>query len=156
MIVYSNLRVLPRAKAQHRFWIVICLIFSATFLSFGCSILPLNSERTAMLTVGAFSKAELSLRTAAEARADELAPMELQRAKEKLEQARKAMAAGRNTESRRLAEAADVEAELAEAKAEAEITRLAADYIRRRGDVLRRELEGDAMRGSATETSRNR
>ena len=155
-IIYSNLRMIPRAKAQHRFWIVICLIFSATFLSFGCSILPLNSERTAKPTVGAFSKAELSLRTAAEARADELAPMDLQRAKEKLEQARKAMAAGRNTEARRLAEAADVEAELAEAKAEAEIMRLAADYIRRRGDVLRQELEGDAKRGSATETSRGR
>ena len=155
-IIYSNLRMIPRAKAQHRFWIVICLIFSATSLSFGCSILPLNSERTAMPTVGAFSKAELSLRTAAEARADELAPMDLQRAKEKLEHARKAMAAGRNTEARRLAEAADVEAELAEAKAEAEIMRLAADYIRRRGDVLRQELEGDAKRGSAAETSRGR
>ena len=155
-IVYSNSRMIPRARARHRFWTVICLIFSATFLSFGCSILPLNSERTAMPTVGAFSKAELSLRTAAEARADELAPMDLQRAKEKLEHARRAMAAGRNTEARRLAEAADVEAELAQAKAEAEIMRLAADYIRRRGDVLRQELEGDAKRGSATETSRGR
>jgi hypothetical protein len=93
---------------------------------------------------------------AAEARADELAPMDLQRAKEKLEQARAAMAAGRNIEARRLAEAADVEAELAEANAEAEIMRLAADYIRRRGDVLRQELEGDAKRESATETSRGR
>ena len=155
-IVYSNSRMIPRARARPRFWTVICLIFSATFLSFGCSILPLNSERTAMPTVGAFSKAELSLRKAAEARADELAPMDLQRAKEKLEHARKAMAAGRNTEARRLAEAADVEAELAEARAEAEIMRLAADYIRRRGDVLRQELEGDAKRGSATETSRGR
>ena len=155
-IVYSNLRVIPRAKAQHRFWIVICLIFSATFLSSGCSILPLNSGRTTMPTVGVFSKAELSLRTAAEARADELAPMDLQRAKEKLDHARIALAAGRDTEARRLAEAADVEAELAQAKAEAEIMRLAADYIRRRGDVLRQELEGDAKRGSAAETSRGR
>jgi multidrug efflux pump subunit AcrA (membrane-fusion protein) len=155
-IVYSNLRMIPRAKAQHRFWIVICLIFSETFLSFVCSILPLNSGRAAVPAVSAFSKAELSLRTAAEARADELAPLDLQRAKEKLEHARKAMAAGRDTEARRLAEAADVEAELAQAKAEAEITRLAADYIRRRGDVLRQELEGDAMRGSATEMSRGR
>ena len=151
-IFYSNLRIIPRAKAQHRFWIVICLIFSATFLSFGCSILPLNSERTAMPTVGAFSKAELSLRTAAEARADELAPMDLQRAKEKLDQARIAMAAGRDTEARRLAEAADVEAELAQAKAEAEITRLAADQLRLRGDALRQEMEGAARRQSATET----
>jgi multidrug efflux pump subunit AcrA (membrane-fusion protein) len=149
-IVYSNLRVIPRAKAQHRFWIVICLIFSATILSFGCSILPLNSGRTSMPTVGAFSKAELSLRTAAEARADELAPMDLQRAKEKLDHARIALAAGRDTEARRLAEAADVEAELAQAKAEAEIIRLAADQLRLRGDALRQEMEGAAKRGSAT------
>jgi multidrug efflux pump subunit AcrA (membrane-fusion protein) len=154
-IFYINLRMSPRAKAQHRFWMVICLIFSAAFLSFGCSILPLTSERTAMPAVGAFSKAELRLRTAAEARADELAPMDLQRAKEKLENARRAMAAGKNTEARRLAEAAEIEAELAEAKAEAEITRFAAEYIRRRGDVLRQELEGDARRGSATDTPKN-
>ena len=105
-----------------------------------------------MPTVGAFSKAELSLRTAAEARADELAPMDLQRAKEKLDQARIAMAAGRDTEARRLAEAADVEAELAQAKAEAEIIRLAADQLRLRGDALRQEMEGAAKRRSVTET----
>jgi len=154
-ISYINMRMVPCAKAQHRFWIVICLIFSAAFLFFGCSFLPTDWARPAMPTDGAFSKAELSLRTAAEARADELAPMDLQRAKEKLENARRAMAAGRNTEARRLAEAADVEAELAQAKAEAEIMRLAADYIRRRGDVLRQELEGDAKRGSATKTARD-
>ncbi|HET9882636.1 MAG TPA: DUF4398 domain-containing protein [Candidatus Binatia bacterium] len=148
--------MIRRAKTHLPFSAFNYVIFSAAFLSFGCSILPLNSERTAKPTVGAFSKAELSLRTAAEARADELAPMDLQRAKEKLEHARKAMAAGRDTEARRLAEAADVEAELAEAKAEAEIMRLAADYIRRRGDVLRQELEGDVKRGPATETSRGR
>ena len=77
------------------------------------------------------------MRLAAEARADELAPMDLQRAKEKLEQAMTAMAAGKHTEARRLAEVANVEAELAEARAEAENTRLAADSLRRRGDALR-------------------
>jgi len=150
-IFYSNLRIIPR-EAQHRFWIVICLILSATFLFFGCSILPSDWGRPVMPTVGAFSKAELSLRTAAEARADELAPMDLQRAKEKLDQARIAMAAGRDTEARRLAEAADVEAELAQAKAEAEIIRLAADQLRLRGDALRQEMEGAAKRRSVTET----
>jgi multidrug efflux pump subunit AcrA (membrane-fusion protein) len=151
-IFYINLRMIPRAKAQHRFWMVICLIFSAALLSFGCSLLPLNSGRTAMPAIGAFSKAELSLRMAAEARSDELAPMDLQRAKEKLEQARKAMAAGRDIEARRLAEAADVEAELAQARADAEITRLAADQLRLRGDALRQEMEGAARRGSTTQT----
>jgi hypothetical protein len=155
-IFYTKAGMIRRAEPQFPSCALSYVIFSAAFLFFGCSILPLNSERTAKPTVGAFSKAELSLRTAAEARADELAPMDLQRAKEKLEHARKAMAAGRDTEARRLAEAADVEAELAEAKAEAEIMRLAADYIRRRGDVLRQELEGDVKRGPATETSRGR
>ena len=144
--------MIRRAKAQSRFRLVICLILSATLQIFGCSILSFDSGRTAKPTIEAFSKAELSLRRAAEARADELAPMDLQRAKEKLELARKAMAAGRNNDARRLAEAADVEAELAEARAEAEIARLAADNLRRRGDGLRQELEDAARRGSATET----
>jgi hypothetical protein len=147
-IFYIKSGTIRRAKRHLPFCYVI---FSAAFLFFGCSVLPLDWGRTAMPTVGAFSKAELSLRTAAEARADELAPMDLQRAKEKLENARRAMAAGRNTEARRLAEAADVEAELAQAKAEAEIMRLAADYIRRRGEGLR-EIEDAARPGSAMET----
>jgi hypothetical protein len=151
-IFYIKAVMIRGAKTHLPFCSFSYVIFSAAFLSFGCSILPLNSERTAMPTVGAFSKAELSLRTAAEARADELAPMDLQRAKEKLDQARIAMAAGRDTEARRLAEAADVEAELAQAKAEAEITRLAADQLRLRGDALRQEMEGAARRQSATET----
>jgi multidrug efflux pump subunit AcrA (membrane-fusion protein) len=137
-----------QAKTNLPFSVVICLILPAAFQFFGCS--------TGRPPIEAFSKAELRLRTAAEARADELAPMDLQRAKEKLEQARKAMAAGKNDEARRLAEAADVEAELAEARAEAEITRLAADNVRRRSDALRQELEGAATRGSATEASGGR
>ena len=150
-IFYIKAGMIRRAQTHLPFCAFSYVIFSAAFLFFGCSILPLNSERTAMPAVGAFSKAELSLRTAAEARADELAPMDLQRAKEKLENARRAMAAGRNTEARRLAEAADVEAELAQAKAEAEIMRLAADQLRLRGDALRQEIEGAARRRSATE-----
>ena len=151
-IFYIKAATIRRAKPYLPSCGFSYVIVSAAFLFFGCSILPLNWGHTAMPPVGAFSKAELSLRTAGEARADELAPMDLQRAKEKLEQAKRAMAAGRNTEARRLAEAADVEAELAQARAEAEITRLAADQLRLRGDALRQEMEGAARRGSATET----
>jgi multidrug efflux pump subunit AcrA (membrane-fusion protein) len=142
-------------QAQHRCRIVICLIVSATSHLFGCSTLPSNPGRTEP-TAEAFSKAELSLRTAAEARADELAPMDLQRAKEKLEQARKAMAVRKNDDARRLAEAAEVEAELAQARAEMEIMRLAADQLRLRNDALRQEIEGAARRGSATETPKGK
>jgi Domain of unknown function (DUF4398) len=87
------------------------------------------------------SKAELDLRAASEARADELAPMDLQAAREKLEASKKAMAAKRYDEARRLAEIAQVEAELAAAKAEAELTRRAAEDLRRRIDSLRAESE---------------
>jgi hypothetical protein len=151
-ISHINFGAMQRTKVHLPPWLLGYLIFSATLHIFGCSMLPLNPGRAETPTVDAFSKAEISLRTAAEARADELAPMDLQRAKEKLEQARRAMAAGRNNEARRLAEAADVEAELAQARAEAEIIRLAADQLRLRGDALRQEMEGAARRGSAPET----
>jgi hypothetical protein len=151
-IYYIKASMIRRAKTHLPLCALSYVIFSAAFLIFGCSILPFNSGQTAMPTVGAFSKAELSLRMATEARADELAPMDLQRAKEKLGQARTAMDAGRNTEARRLAEAADVEAELAQARAEAEITRFAADQLRARGDALRQKFEGADSRGAATET----
>jgi hypothetical protein len=93
------------------------------------------------------SKAELDLRAASEARADELAPMDLQSAREKLEASKKAMAAKRYEEARRLAEIAQVEAELAAAKAEAELTRRAAEDLRRRIDSLRAESERGSIPG---------
>ena len=155
-IFHINFAAMQRRKAQCRFWIVICVILSATSQIFACSISPFNPGRTETPTIDTFSRAELSLRMATEARADELAPMDLQRAKEKLEQARRAMAAGKNNEARRLAEAAEVEAELAQARAEAEIIRLAADQLRLRSDALRQEIEGAARRGSPTETPKGK
>ena len=97
------------------------------------------------------ARAEVQLRTAVEARADELAPMDLQRAREKLESSKKAMAVGRYDEARRFAEAAEVEAELAEAKADAEITWQAADRLRRTTDALRQELERSPTRTTSKE-----
>jgi hypothetical protein len=87
------------------------------------------------------SQAELDVRAASEARADELAPMDLQSAREKLEASKRAMAAKKYDDARRLAETAQVEAELAAAKAEAEITRRTADDLRRRLDPFRSESE---------------
>jgi Domain of unknown function (DUF4398) len=95
----------------------------------------------------ALSKAELDLRAASEARADEFAPMDLQSAREKFEASKKAMAAKRYDEARRLAEIAQVEAELAAAKAEAELTRRAAEDLRRRIDSLRAESERGSIPG---------
>ena len=135
-----------RPKTPASLCFPLCLIILVTFQTSGCS--------TAKPPTDILSRAEINLRTAAEARADELAPMELQRAREKLEGAKKAMAAGNYEEARRLAELAQVEAELAEAKADAEITRLAADRLRQRGDALRQEMERHTVRGTSTGTSK--
>jgi hypothetical protein len=118
-------------------------LLSMVFLAGGCA--------TAKPPTDTLSRAEMQLRTAAEARADELAPMDLQRAREKLESSKKAMAAGRYDEARRFAEAAEVEAELAEAKADAEITWQAADRLRRTIDALRQEMERSPTKTTAME-----
>ena len=99
----------------------------------GCSIAKPATET--------LTRAETLVRTAIEARADELAPMDLQRARDNLAKAKKASSMGQHENARRLAEAAEVEAELAEAKADAEITRRAADGLRRSVDALRQEIE---------------
>ncbi|MPZ77948.1 MAG: DUF4398 domain-containing protein [Deltaproteobacteria bacterium] len=131
-----------RPKTRPPLPVITCLILLATFQALGCSMTKPPTE--------ALARAELTLRTATEARANELAPTDLQRAMEKLEASKKALAAGKNDEARRLAETAQVEAELAEAKADAEIMRLAADKLRQRGDALRQEMESAARSGSPT------
>jgi hypothetical protein len=121
-----------RQKTAVQGWIIVSVIMLGLKIS-GCSFAKPPTE--------AFSKAELGLRAASEAKAGELAPMDMQSAREKLEGAKRAMAAERYEDARRLAESAQVEAELAEAKAEAEIMRHAADELRKRIDVQRMEAE---------------
>lgn len=81
------------------------------------------------------ARAELSARSADEAKAEELAPVDYKNARDKLAKAKLAMAAERYDEARRLAESAQVDAELAEAKAEAEIVRLAADQLWKKSEI---------------------
>jgi Domain of unknown function (DUF4398) len=109
-------------------WAVTSFVILCAFENSGCT--------TAKPPAEALSKAELDVRAASEARADEFAPMNLQSARDKLEQSKQAMAAKRYEEARRLAEVSQVEAELAGAKAEAEITRRAAEQLLRRIDAL--------------------
>jgi len=137
---------IDRPKALGAAWLSPGLVLLFVIQTSGCS--------TTRPPTDIWSAAEINLRTATEARADELAPMELQRSREKLEASKKAMAAGNYEEARRLAELAQVEAELAEAKADAEITRLAADRLRQRGDALRQEMERGTVRGTSTTTAR--
>jgi anti-sigma28 factor (negative regulator of flagellin synthesis) len=110
----------------------------------GCSIAKPPTETLA--------RAETRLRTATEARADELAPMDLQRARENLAKAKKASSTGQHDSARRFAEVAEVEAELAEAKADAEITRRAADGLRRSVDALRQEIERGTLGRASKDT----
>jgi multidrug efflux pump subunit AcrA (membrane-fusion protein) len=124
---------MPRRKKLSRAWIIASSIILFALENSACTMGKPPTE--------SLSRAELDLRAATEARADELAPMDLQSAREKLEASKKAMAAKKYDEARRLAELAQVEAELATAKAEAEITRRAAEDLRRRIDSLRAESE---------------
>src|SRR6266545_2045454 len=110
----------PRTRL-FRAWIIASLIVLFALENSGCS--------TANPPTEILSRAEMDLRAASEARADEFAPMDLQSAREKIEGSKKAIAAKRYEDGRRLAESAQVEAELATAKAEAELTRRAADGL---------------------------
>lgn len=138
-------------KASEFRWCVLeriagsVVLAALQFHAAACSGTPPPTESIA--------RAEIRLRTAMEARADEIAPMELRTAREKLADAKKAMSAGRHDDARRLAEAAEVEAELAEAKADAEIVRRAADGLRRSTDALRQEMER-GIRGTVSPQER--
>jgi hypothetical protein len=68
----------------------------------------------------AMSQAELAVSHATETKAPQLAPLELRKARDHLDQAKQAMQDKDYTAARRLAENAMVEAELAEAKTGAE------------------------------------
>jgi len=98
------------------------------------------------------SEAEMGVRAASEARADELAPMDLQSAREKLDASKKSVAAEKYDEARRLAESAQVEAELAKAKAEAEAVRRTTDNLRHKLDPSRADKERSAAQSPTTAT----
>lgn len=129
----NNRKIMRRQKALLWIWPVTALMIVS-----GCSIAKPPTD--------ALTNAELSLREASEARADELAPGDIKVAKEKLEKSKQAMAAEKYDEARRLAESAQVDAELAQAKAESEITRQAADEIRKRIDAIQTDAERESRK----------
>ncbi|MGE5215623.1 MAG: DUF4398 domain-containing protein [Chloroflexota bacterium] len=121
---------MPRGSKRFWSWTTAALIAFA-----GCS--------TARPPTDILANAELGLRAADEARADEFAPADLKNAREKIARAKQAMATENYIEARRFAESAQVDAELAEAKAEAEIMRRAAGQVPHKGDTppTKAELE---------------
>lgn len=88
---------------------------------------------------GAVSQAELAVSQAGQGKASEYAAPELSRAREKLDEAKRAMDGERYTEARRLAEQALVDAQLAEAKAAAEQQRQTAQELRKSIEALQQE-----------------
>jgi hypothetical protein len=135
--IYDVVRVPRQQGVRSWTWILIGIV-----ALYGCSMSKPPTDTLA--------KAELAVRSARDARADELAPMDLEIAGEKLERAKQAMAAKRYDDARRLAESAQVDAELAEAKSEAEIVRRAADDVQRRADALQTEAERESRKPLTT------
>jgi hypothetical protein len=126
-------------KFPGKFTAVISCVMAATIILLsGCSATKPPTQ--------ALTRAEFGVRAAREAGADETSSIDLKRAAEKLEKAKKAMSAGRYDEARRLAESARVDAELAEAKAEAETMRRAADQLQHRVDAVQSDAERESRK----------
>lgn len=94
---------------------------------------------TAQPPVASLSRAELAVRQASESNASQYAPMELQPAREKLDEARLALSSREYERAHRLAEQALADARLAEARAETESTRQTARDLRLSSGTLRDE-----------------
>src|SRR2546422_6804781 len=125
-----------------RAFFIASLVILCAFENNGCS--------TAKPPTETLARAEIGLRSATEARAEELAPLDMRSARQKLQSAKQAMAASRYEEARRLVESAQVDAELAEARAEAEVTLQAAEELRKSIDALRTEAARSSRSSSST------
>ena len=132
--MYSKGHLDNRTQAA---WYASLAIVGLIFFS-GCS--------TARPPTAILRNAELEVRAADEAKADELAPADLKNARDKLARAKQAMAAERYDDARRLAESAQVDAELAGAKADARVMRQAADRILKKGDAAPSDAEFESRK----------
>lgn len=85
--------------------------------------------------------ADLAVREANKSKAPQYSPLELRRATDKLDEAKRAMDKEDYIRARRLAEEALVDAQLAEAKAASEDARRTASDVRQSLETLRREAQ---------------
>ena len=90
---------------------------------------------------GTISQAQLAIREAEQNKAAQHAPLELRKAREKLNQAEQAMRNEEYLTARRLSEQALVDARLAEVKAESDIARQNAADLQKAIKSLRAEAE---------------
>lgn len=85
------------------------------------------------------SQAQLSVNEAMQTKAAQLAPLELRKARDHLDDAKQAMQSKKYKEARRLAEKAIAEAELAEAKTDAQDAQMTLAELRETLKALREE-----------------
>ena len=128
----------PIDRPSHMARLSLCVAAWLIAVS-GCSVIKKPPAET-------LANAESSMRSAREARADELAPGDWRSAREKLERAKRAMADRNYDQARRLAESAQVEAELAEAKAEAAVVSRAVEVSRPKGDSPPTDAERESRK----------
>jgi predicted S18 family serine protease len=121
---------------NHR-WLAIFLMVCLVGLS-ACASIPRPT--------GALSQAELAVREAERSEAPQYAALELQTARENLDNAKQAMQGKQYETARRLAEKALVEAQLAQDKAKTVSTRAAADDLRESIESLREEISRASRR----------
>jgi hypothetical protein len=117
-----------------------CLVPSWILGVLGCAAATsMISCATTRVQPQALSQAEIAVRKADAAGAAEHAPLELHVARQKLEQADRAIESKKPDVARRLAEQAFVDAELAEAMCRAERARRNAEEVGRTVEALRGE-----------------
>ncbi|MGE0684063.1 MAG: DUF4398 domain-containing protein [Candidatus Binatia bacterium] len=110
-----------------------------------CGALGLGGCSTAQPPTAIVSQAELAVQQAGQSKAPEYASRELSLARQKFDNAKRAMDADRYEEARQLAEQALVDAQLAEMRAEAESAKQAAQELRKAIESLRTEAERAAL-----------
>ncbi len=121
---------------NHR-WLAIVLMVCLVGLS-ACASMPRPT--------GALSQAELAVREAERSEAPQYAALELQTARENLDNAKQAMQSKQYETARRLAEKALVEAQLAQDKAKTASARAAAEELRDSIESLREEISRASRR----------
>ncbi len=119
-------------------WIAAPVVLTALSVA-GCSTVGPPKDSVAA--------ADLAVQEANKTKAPEYSPLELRIARDKLEQAKRAMDKEEYTQARRLAEEALVDAQLATAKANSEEARRAANDLRQSLETLRREAQRSSQGG---------
>jgi Domain of unknown function (DUF4398) len=121
---------------QWLYWIWAAGMIIMTALLLGCASGPPPND--------AVSTAEVALNRAIEAQAERYAPQALRPALDKLDRAKRSLAAEDHEEAERLAEEAWVDVRLAESLALSQAAREGAEEIQETTDTLKRETEQSA------------